>query len=86
MPDGPVDLPRLRLSGFQKKQNQWWRWSKEVIPSLITPYLTYIWQSVSLQCAPDLHSSLGDNSLCDVVGPKKISSTQEKRTKQTKQS
>src|SRR6266481_4303495 len=23
MPDGPVDLPRPRLSGLQKKQNQW---------------------------------------------------------------
>jgi hypothetical protein len=65
MPDGPVDLPRPRLSGLQKKQNQWRRWSEEVIPSLITPYLAYIRRSVSLQCAPDLHSSLGDNSHCD---------------------
>ncbi|KAG2051809.1 hypothetical protein BDR06DRAFT_1060299 [Suillus hirtellus] len=49
----------------KKKQNQWRRWSKKIIPSLITPYLVYIWQSVSLQCTPNLHSSLGDNSHCD---------------------
>ncbi|KAG2060363.1 hypothetical protein BDR06DRAFT_979650 [Suillus hirtellus] len=50
---------------LQKKQNQWQRWSDKIIPSLITPYLVYIWQLVSLQCTPDLHSSLGDNSHCD---------------------
>jgi hypothetical protein len=65
MPDGPVDLSRPRLSGLQKKQNQWRRWSEEVIPSLITSYLAYIRRSVSLQCAPDLHPSSGDNSHCN---------------------
>lgn len=64
MPDGPVDIQRPRLSGFQKKQNQWRRWSEEVIPSLITPYLAYMRRSVSLQCAPDLRSLSGDDSHC----------------------
>lgn len=64
MPDGPVDNQRPRLSGLQKKQNQWRRWSEDVIPSLITPYLTYMRQSVSLQCTPDLRSLSGDDSHC----------------------
>lgn len=40
-PDGPINLPHTHLSGLQKKQNQWQRWSQEVIPSLIEPYLAY---------------------------------------------
>ncbi|KAG1848659.1 hypothetical protein F4604DRAFT_1935230 [Suillus subluteus] len=40
-PNGPINLPRPHLSGLQKKQNQWWRWSQEVVPSLIKPYLAY---------------------------------------------
>jgi len=64
MPDGPIDLPRQRLSSLQKKQNQWRRWSEEVIPSLISPYLSYIRQSASLQSIPDLGCSTGGDSRC----------------------
>ncbi|OJA11305.1 hypothetical protein AZE42_09657 [Rhizopogon vesiculosus] len=64
MPDGPIDLPRQRLSSLQKKQNQWQRWSEEVIPSLISPYLSYIRQSASLQSIPDLGCSTGGDSHC----------------------
>ena len=66
MPEGPIDIPRPRLSGLQKKQNQWRRWSQEVIPSLITPYLTYIQQSGSLQSTPDLFPTAHD-SHCDGI-------------------
>lgn len=64
MPDGPIDLPRHHLSGLQKKQNQWRRWSEEVIPSLISPYLRYIRQSGSLQSIPDLRCPTGEDSHC----------------------
>ncbi|OAX32500.1 hypothetical protein K503DRAFT_668010, partial [Rhizopogon vinicolor AM-OR11-026] len=47
-----------------KKQKQWRRWSEEVIPSLISPYLGYIWQSASLQSIPDLGCSTGGDSRC----------------------
>ncbi|OAX32498.1 hypothetical protein K503DRAFT_805178 [Rhizopogon vinicolor AM-OR11-026] len=64
MPDGPINLPRQRLSSLQKKQKQWQRWSEEVIPSLISPYLGYIRQSASLQSIPDLSCSTGGDSHC----------------------
>jgi hypothetical protein len=64
MPNRPIDPPRPRLSGLQKKQNQWRRWSQEVLPSLVTPYLAYIRQSDSLRSAPDLHCSTRDESHC----------------------
>ncbi|KAG1723252.1 uncharacterized protein EDB91DRAFT_1008581, partial [Suillus paluster] len=47
-----------------KKRRQWWRWSEEVIPSLISPYLGYIRQSASLQSIPDLGCSTGGDSHC----------------------
>ncbi|KAG1816763.1 uncharacterized protein BJ212DRAFT_1213634, partial [Suillus subaureus] len=47
-----------------KKQNQWRRWSQEVIPSLIKPYLAYCWQSESLQSNPDLGLLTRDNLHC----------------------
>ncbi|KAG1882127.1 hypothetical protein F4604DRAFT_1577604, partial [Suillus subluteus] len=47
-----------------KKQNQWQRWSEEVIPSLISPYICYIWRSSSLQSIPDLHCTTRDYPHC----------------------
>ncbi|KAG2336560.1 hypothetical protein BDR05DRAFT_896532, partial [Suillus weaverae] len=47
-----------------KKQNQWQRWSQEVIPSLIEPYLAYCQQSQSLQSNPDLGLLTRDNLHC----------------------
>ncbi|KAG2356502.1 hypothetical protein BDR07DRAFT_1300303 [Suillus spraguei] len=64
MPDGPIDLPHHHLSGLQKKQNQWRRWSEEVIPSLISPYLCYIQQSGSLQSIHDLRCPTEEDSHC----------------------
>lgn len=61
MPNGPIDIPCPRLSGLQKKQNQWRRWSQDVIPSLITPYLAYVRRSGSLQSTPDLGSANGND-------------------------
>ncbi|KAG1776142.1 hypothetical protein EV702DRAFT_1046312 [Suillus placidus] len=63
-PDGPINLPRPHLSGLQKKQNQWRRWSQEVVPSLIKPYLAYCRRSESLQSNPDLGLLTGDNLRC----------------------
>ncbi|KAG2028560.1 hypothetical protein BDR03DRAFT_838001, partial [Suillus americanus] len=39
-----------------KKFNQWQRWSNEVIPSLIGPYLTYQYKSSSLRHQPALQN------------------------------
>ncbi|KAG6805763.1 hypothetical protein H0H92_014258, partial [Tricholoma furcatifolium] len=36
----------------QKRANQWKRWQEEVIPSLIDPYMTYLYQSDSLRELP----------------------------------
>ncbi|KAG1883231.1 hypothetical protein F4604DRAFT_1879008 [Suillus subluteus] len=65
-PDGPINLPHPHLSGLQKKQNQWWRWSQEVVPSLIKPYLAYCRRSESLQSNPDLGLLTGDNLRCSL--------------------
>ncbi|OAX32499.1 hypothetical protein K503DRAFT_701947, partial [Rhizopogon vinicolor AM-OR11-026] len=46
------------------KQKQWQRWSEEVIPSIISPYLGYIQQSASLQSILDLGCSTGGDSRC----------------------
>ncbi|KAH7902955.1 hypothetical protein BJ138DRAFT_1021330 [Hygrophoropsis aurantiaca] len=53
MPYGSGELPRPRLNGLQKKQNQWRRWAQDVLPSLIVPYLAYLRQSKSLRRRPD---------------------------------
>ncbi|KAG1844033.1 hypothetical protein DFJ58DRAFT_717669 [Suillus subalutaceus] len=42
--------------GGRKKFNQWQRWSNEVIPSLIGPYLTYQYKSSSLRHRPALQN------------------------------
>ncbi|KAG6823424.1 hypothetical protein H0H92_010270 [Tricholoma furcatifolium] len=45
------DLPDLGESTRhrQKRANQWRRWQDEIIPSLIVPYMTYLYQSQSLR-------------------------------------
>lgn len=46
--DGDSILPSPS-KGRQKKMNQWRRWTDEIIPSLIAPYLTYLRKSASLR-------------------------------------
>ncbi|KAG0701127.1 hypothetical protein DFH29DRAFT_982844 [Suillus ampliporus] len=43
--DHPV--PR-RLTSSQKRANQWRRWSEDIIPCMIVPYLSYIKETLSL--------------------------------------
>ncbi|KIJ68879.1 hypothetical protein HYDPIDRAFT_82870 [Hydnomerulius pinastri MD-312] len=48
----PSDVTSVsgHLTGLQKKQNQWRRWSQDIVPALIRPYLAY------LQCTEQLWS------------------------------
>jgi hypothetical protein len=46
--DGDLLTPS-RSNNRQKKINQWRRWTNEVIPSLIAPYLAYLRKSTSLR-------------------------------------
>ena len=39
------------LTSSQKKANQWCRWSEDIIPCMIVPYLSYIQETLSLQYA-----------------------------------
>jgi hypothetical protein len=41
-------VPR-RLTSSQKRANQWRRWSEDVIPRMIVPYLSYIQKTSSLR-------------------------------------
>ncbi|OAX31781.1 hypothetical protein K503DRAFT_787622, partial [Rhizopogon vinicolor AM-OR11-026] len=40
-----------RLTSSQKKANQWHRWSEDVIPRMVVPYLSYIQETLSLRHA-----------------------------------
>jgi len=40
-----------RLTGSQKRANQWRRWSEDIIPRMIVPYLSYIQETSSLRHA-----------------------------------
>jgi hypothetical protein len=62
MDDGPVfpfsdsihfsnDAGPRRLTSSQKRANQWRRWSEDVIPRMIVPYLSYLQETVSLRHA-----------------------------------
>ncbi|KAI5986471.1 hypothetical protein EDD15DRAFT_2389853 [Pisolithus albus] len=42
----PVKSP-LRVGGLEKRQNQWHRWSQDIIPALVEPYLQYLEASQS---------------------------------------
>ena len=55
MPHGPLTNVS-HLSGLQKKQNQWWRWSQDIIPDLIKPYLTYLHESEFLRRPTDIQT------------------------------
>ncbi|KAG1878578.1 hypothetical protein C8R48DRAFT_745225 [Suillus tomentosus] len=58
--DHPV--PR-RLTSSQKRANQWRRWSDDIIPRMIVPYLSYIEETLSLRHANvpgERHSNDGE--------------------------
>lgn len=58
--DHPV--PR-RLTSSQKRANQWRRWSEDIIPRMIVPYLSYIEETLSLRHANvpgERHSNDGE--------------------------
>ena len=40
-----------RLTSLQKRANQWRRWSEDIIPRMIVPYLSYIQETSSLRHA-----------------------------------
>jgi hypothetical protein len=73
--DGPTDPfsdslyffndPSVRhLTSSQKKTNQWRRWSEEVIPSLIVPYLAYMQETSMLCYANIVRQPHGDTVAC----------------------
>ncbi|KAG1840800.1 hypothetical protein F4604DRAFT_1885023 [Suillus subluteus] len=45
------DASSRRLTSSQKRANQWRRWSEDIIPAMIVPYLSYIQETVSLHHA-----------------------------------
>ncbi|KAG1772840.1 hypothetical protein EV702DRAFT_976390 [Suillus placidus] len=45
------DASPRRLTSSQKRANQWRRWSEDIIPAMIVPYLSYIQETVSLRHA-----------------------------------
>jgi hypothetical protein len=51
-------VPRC-LTSSQKRANQWQRWSEDIIPRMIVPYLSYIQETLSLRHAnvPGEHHS-----------------------------
>ncbi|KIK80465.1 hypothetical protein PAXRUDRAFT_15777 [Paxillus rubicundulus Ve08.2h10] len=42
---GDATEPHGQTNGLQKKTNQWHRWSQDIIPVLIAPYLVYLWKT-----------------------------------------
>jgi hypothetical protein len=52
----------LRQNSSQKRQNQWRRWSQDVVPALMKPYLRYLEASQSLRVVVD--AEVGDQSQC----------------------
>ncbi|KAG1860952.1 hypothetical protein F4604DRAFT_1882527 [Suillus subluteus] len=45
------DASPRHLTSSQKRANQWRRWSEDIIPAMIVPYLSYIQETVSLRHA-----------------------------------
>ncbi|KAI5994402.1 hypothetical protein EDD15DRAFT_2165929 [Pisolithus albus] len=41
------------LGSSQKRHNQWWRWSEDIIPALVKPYMEYLEVSRSLRVIVD---------------------------------
>ncbi|KAG2344778.1 hypothetical protein BDR05DRAFT_975323 [Suillus weaverae] len=65
--DGPTDPFSDSLYFFNdpsKKTNQWRRWSEEVIPSLIVPYLAYMQETSMLRYANIVQQPHGDTVAC----------------------
>ena len=52
----------LRHNSSQKRQNQWHRWSENIIPALVKPYLYYLEASQSLCVVVD--TKVGDQRQC----------------------
>ncbi|KAG1727336.1 hypothetical protein EDB19DRAFT_1897559 [Suillus lakei] len=52
------------MATSQKKTNQWRRWSEEVIPSLIVPYLVYMQETSMLRYANIVRQPHGDTVAC----------------------
>ena len=55
-------VPPLRHNSSQKRQNQWCRWSENIIPALVKPYLYYLEASQSLHVV--INTKVGDQSQC----------------------
>lgn len=47
------EVSSLRQSGLQKRQNQWQRWSRDIIPALVKPYMRYLKALQSLRVTID---------------------------------
>ncbi|KAH7905168.1 hypothetical protein BJ138DRAFT_1118720 [Hygrophoropsis aurantiaca] len=58
------DAPRARLNAAQKRANQARKWTEDVIPSLISPYLSYLHQSASLRHPADPSGSNLEPNVC----------------------
>ncbi|KAG1882379.1 hypothetical protein F4604DRAFT_1577463 [Suillus subluteus] len=57
--------PSIRhLISSQKKTNQWRRWSEDVIPLLVVPYLSYMQETSMLRYADTVRQPHGDPVAC----------------------
>ncbi|KAG1738078.1 uncharacterized protein EDB91DRAFT_1237789 [Suillus paluster] len=52
------------MATSQKKTNQWCRWSEDVIPSLVVPYLSYMQETSMLHYADTVRQPHGDPVAC----------------------
>ena len=58
-----------RPSGMQKRHNQWWQWSEDIIPALLTLYMHYLEASWSLRVIVDPQVSGSKPCNCTVHWP-----------------
>ncbi|KIK74892.1 hypothetical protein PAXRUDRAFT_97411, partial [Paxillus rubicundulus Ve08.2h10] len=56
--------PHGQTNGLQKKTNQWHRWSQDIIPTLIAPYLVYLRQTEWLCLTTDIQAASPDPPAC----------------------
>ncbi|KIK76960.1 hypothetical protein PAXRUDRAFT_168280 [Paxillus rubicundulus Ve08.2h10] len=61
---GDATEPRGQTNGLQKKTNQWCRWSQDIIPALIAPYLVYLQQTEQLCLPTDIQATSPDSPAC----------------------
>ncbi|KAI5982636.1 hypothetical protein EDD15DRAFT_2391151 [Pisolithus albus] len=59
----PVKSP-LHVGGLEKRQNQWRRWSQDIIPALVEPYLQYLEASHNLRVVVGIQNHLSRCSAC----------------------